>query len=162
MNQDNIVFQYRSGVYALETKLLLPINLNDAWTFFSNPENLAKITPGKMGFNITSGIPEKMFSGQIITYKIDIFPLFSSNWITEITHVQNKTYFVDEQRFGPYSMWHHEHHFEEVDNGVHMFDRVTYKIPFGIIGRMAHSLFIKKQLKHIFAYREQILKELFA
>jgi len=162
MNQKKIAFYNRSGVYALEAFQFLPIQLNEAWLFFSNPGNLAKITPGKMGFKITSGNPGKMFSGQIISYKINIFPLFSSNWVTEITHVQNKTYFIDEQRFGPYSMWHHEHHFEETENGVQMFDRVTYKIPFGFIGRLAHSLFIKKQLKNIFGYREQILKEMFA
>lgn len=162
MNQKKIAFYYRSGVYALEARQFLPIQLNEAWSFFSAPGNLAKITPGKMGFKITSGTPGKMFSGQIITYKINISPLFSSNWVSEITHIQNKTYFVDEQRFGPYSMWHHEHHFEEAENGVQMFDRVTYKIPFGFIGHLAHSLFIKKQLKHIFSYREQILKEMFA
>lgn len=106
-----------------------------------------------MGFQITSGEVTKMHPGQIITYKVLPFPGFKTNWVTEITHVTEGTYFIDEQRFGPYRMWHHEHRFETMDNGVMMTDRVSYKLPFGILGQIAHVLFIKQKLKQIFEFR---------
>jgi ligand-binding SRPBCC domain-containing protein len=156
-----ISFQSHSGIYTLEIKQFLNISLNEAWDFFSSPGNLSKITPEHMGFIITSGTPKKMYTGQIITYKVAPFPGFKTNWVTEITHVSEQRFFVDEQRFGPYRMWHHEHHFEVQDNGVLMTDRVSYKLPFGILGRIAHGLFVKKQLTQIFAFREKILNQLF-
>lgn len=150
-----------SGVYTLKAEQFLPISLNEAWDFFSSPKNLAKITPSHMGFNITSEIAEKMYAGQIITYKIGILPGIKNNWVTEITHVKDKEYFVDEQRFGPYSMWHHEHIFMERENGVKMLDKVSFKIPFGIFGSIAYALFIKKQLTKIFAHRFAVLEKMF-
>ncbi|HNX54556.1 MAG TPA: SRPBCC family protein [Prolixibacteraceae bacterium] len=156
-----ISFRQHSGVYTLEVSQFLKIDMNEAWKFFSSPENLATITPPGMGFVITSGQPEKMFPGQIITYKVSPFPGFVTNWITEITHVLAGSYFVDEQRFGPYRMWHHIHRFEEKQSGVLMTDQVSYKLPFGFIGRIAHGLFVKAQLKRIFEFREQKLNELF-
>lgn len=156
-----ISFRQHSGVYTLEVSQFLKIDMNEAWKFFSSPENLAAITPPGMGFVITSGQPEKMFPGQIITYKVSPFPGFVTNWVTEITHVLAGSYFVDEQRFGPYQMWHHIHRFEEKQSGVLMTDQVSYKLPFGFIGRIAHGLFVKAQLKRIFEFREQKLDELF-
>lgn len=156
-----ISFRQHSGVYTLEVSQFLKIDMNEAWKFFSSPENLATITPPEMGFVITSGQPEKMFPGQIITYKVSPFPGFVTNWVTEITHVLAGSYFVDEQRFGPYQMWHHIHRFEEKQSGVLMTDQVSYKLPFGFIGRIAHGLFVKAQLKRIFEFREQKLDELF-
>lgn len=156
-----ISFRQHSGVYTLEVSQFLKIDMNEAWKFFSSPENLATITPPGMGFVITSGQPEKMFPGQIITYKVSPFPGFVTNWVTEITHVLAGSYFVDEQRFGPYQMWHHIHRFEEKQSGVLMTDQVSYKLPFGFIGRIAHGLFVKAQLKRIFEFREQKLNELF-
>jgi ligand-binding SRPBCC domain-containing protein len=156
-----ISFRQHSGVYTLEVSQFLKIDMNEAWKFFSSPENLATITPPGMGFVITSGQPEKMFLGQIITYKVSPFPGFVTNWVTEITHVLAGSYFVDEQRFGPYQMWHHIHRFEEKQSGVLMTDQVSYKLPFGFIGRIAHGLFVKAQLKGIFEFREQKLDELF-
>lgn len=156
-----ISFREHSGVYTLEVSQFLKIDMNEAWKFFSSPENLATITPPGMGFVITSGQPEKMFPGQIITYKVSPFPGFVTNWVTEITHVLAGSYFVDEQRFGPYRMWHHIHRFEEKQSGVLMTDQVSYKLPFGFIGRIAHGLFVKAQLKGIFEFREQKLDELF-
>ena len=150
-----------SGVYTLSTEQILNMSLKEAWDFFSSPENLAKITPEEMGFDITSAEPERMFAGQIITYKIKIFPFIKSNWVTEITQVENNSYFIDEQRLGPYKMWHHEHHFFKTQKGTKMVDRVTYRIPFGVIGRWAHSLFIKKKLNYIFNYRAKVLEEKF-
>jgi ligand-binding SRPBCC domain-containing protein len=161
MNNNNIDISYHSGVYTLKTQLILPIGLDVAWDFFSNPGNLVKITPAEMGFNITSEKPERMYAGQIITYKIGIFPGVKSNWVTEITQVKEKAFFIDEQRFGPYKMWHHEHHFESVESGVAMTDRVTFKIPFGIFGRMAYGLFIRRKLFQIFSFRTEMLSNYF-
>lgn len=159
----NIQISSHSSVYTLLTEQILNISLEEAWEFFSSPKNLAKITPTEMGFDITSDEPEQIFAGQIITYKIKIFPFIKSNWVTEITQISNRSYFIDEQRFGPYKMWHHEHHFTETKNGgVKMTDRVTYKIPFGYLGKIAHSLFIRKKLKHIFKFRSKILSEKFS
>ncbi len=156
-----IKFKARSGIYSLEVEQFLKLSLAEAWEFFSSPGNLSKITPEQMGFRITSGSPGKMFPGQIITYKVSPFPGIRTNWVTEITHVSEGHYFVDEQRFGPYRMWHHEHHFEEQNGGVLMTDRVSYKLPFGFLGRLAHFLFVKRQLKQIFEFRERYLHNIF-
>lgn len=157
-----IQFKSHSGIYLLEVSQFLKISLSEAWDFFSSPDNLSKITPDHMGFEITSGIPEKMYTGQIITYKVSPFLGIKTNWVTEITHVAEGRFFVDEQRFGPYRMWHHEHHFEVKGGGVLMTDRVSYKLPFGFLGRIAHSLFVKNQLKQIFEYRETYLSKVFS
>jgi ligand-binding SRPBCC domain-containing protein len=159
MNSNNIDIKYHSGVYTLKTEQFLPVTIDEAWDFFSNPGNLAKITPEEMGFIITSGTLEQMFAGQIITYKIGIFPGIKTNWVTEITQVKEKAFFIDEQRFGPYKMWHHEHHFASTENGVLMTDRVTFKIPFGIFGRLAYLIFIKKKLYQIFSFRAKMLSD---
>lgn len=156
-----IHFAKHSGIYTLSVKQKLPITLSEAWDFFSTPINLEKITPQHMGFMITSELPPKMYMGQIISYKVGVLPGIKTNWVTEITHVEQDKFFVDEQRFGPYSMWHHEHHFEEEEDGILMTDKVTYKIPFGVLGHLAQSLFVKRQLKEIFEYRRQALEEMF-
>lgn len=141
----------------------LPIPLAEAWDFFSSPLNLAKITPPAMNFVVTSGhtADTKMYPGMLIAYKIT--PLFGikMNWVTEITHIKNMEYFVDEQRAGPYALWHHQHHFNEIKGGVHMTDILTYAVPFGIIGRLANTLMIEKEIKKVFAYREQTINDLF-
>jgi ligand-binding SRPBCC domain-containing protein len=149
-------------VYTLTRKQILPISLEEAWSFFSSPRNLGKITPGTMNFNILyiSG-GEKMYPGQIIKYKIKAIPLIVLDWVTEITHVHEPFYFLDEQRFGPYALWHHQHHFREVAGGVEMTDEVNYAIPFGFIGRLAHVIFVERQLNAIFDYRFKVLKEYF-
>ena len=148
--------------YHLEFSQTLPITLDEAWDFFSSPKNLRKITPEKMGFQITfqSG-GEKMYAGQLIKYKINIFPLIKSNWLTEITYVQKPHFFVDEQRQGPYTFWHHQHHFEEVEGGIRMKDIISYSIPLGIIGRMMNSLFIHQQINRIFEHRKRVLSQFF-
>jgi ligand-binding SRPBCC domain-containing protein len=147
--------------YSLKTELNIPISISEAWTFFSSPKNLSKITPELMGFIITNEPADNMFQGQIITYKVSPLLGIKINWMTEITTVKQNEYFIDEQRFGPYSLWHHRHHFYEIDGGVKMIDEVNYKLPFGFIGRIAHGLFIKKKLKSIFDYREKVLLEMF-
>jgi len=148
-----ISIKSHSGIYTLEVKKFVNTSLAEAWEFFSSPANLSKITPPQMGFIITSGKPAKMYPGQIISYKVSPFTGFTTNWVTEITQVGENQFFVDEQRFGPYRMWHHEHRFEIQDNGVLMTDRVSYKLPFGIFGRIAHWFFVKKQLYQIFEFR---------
>jgi ligand-binding SRPBCC domain-containing protein len=143
-----------SKVYTLQTEQFIPISLAEAWDFFSSPANLAKITPEHMGFNIISKHHgEKMYAGQIIEYTVKPLMGIPLYWMTEITHVQDGTYFVDEQRFGPYIMWHHQHHFKEVSGGVVMTDIVHYKIPLGFLGDIANWLFVKKQLQGIFDFR---------
>ena len=151
-----------SKVYTIHTEQFIPISLTEAWDFFSSPANLAKITPAKMGFNIISKFHgEKMYPGQIIEYKVR--PLFNIPlyWMTEITHVETGRFFVDEQRYGPYDMWHHQHHFKSVEGGVEMTDIVHYKIPFGFLGNWAHALFIKQQLQTIFNYRFETVEKRF-
>ncbi|MFK7900028.1 MAG: hypothetical protein AB8B61_04650 [Cyclobacteriaceae bacterium] len=156
-----IQFKKYAGIYTLEVMHQLPISLEEAWNFFSSPENLAQITPPYMGFQITSPHQPKMYAGQIIGYRVNVLPGIKMNWVTEITHVKAKHYFVDNQRFGPYSMWHHEHFFEENDQGVLMRDKVSYKIPFGILGHLAQPILVKGQLKKIFQYRFDTLNKLF-
>ncbi|MBL7778502.1 MAG: SRPBCC family protein [Chitinophagales bacterium] len=140
----------------------LPISLNEAWDFFSSPDNLQKITPAKMNFRILSNTGSgKMYPGQIITYKVSpVFgiPLF---WMTEITHVKESEYFIDEQRFGPYALWHHEHRFKAINGGVEMTDIVSYKLPLGPLGSLAYHLFVKKEVEQIFNYRYKVLEERF-
>ena len=103
----------------------------------------------------------KMYPGQIISYKLFPLPGIPVTWTTEITHVKSPHYFVDEQRFGPYALWHHQHHFKEVDEGVEMTDEVNYAIPLGFIGRIANTLFVERQVKGIFEHRYQVLENLF-
>ncbi|CAL2102848.1 Cell division inhibitor [Tenacibaculum sp. 190130A14a] len=157
-----IAFKKHSGIYTLSTEQILEVPIKEAWDFFSSPENLQEITPSHMGFQITSAVESKAYAGQIITYKVGILPGIKSNWVTEITQVKEQDFFIDEQRFGPYSMWHHEHWFEELSNGnTLMKDKISYKIPFGFLGHLAQSIFIKKQLKGIFEHRYETLEKLF-
>lgn len=140
----------------------LQASMNEVWDFISSPHNLKVITPPAMSFKIKSKEPiEKMYSGQIIYYELKPMAGFAMDWVTEITHVKEKEYFVDEQRFGPYSFWHHQHFIKPSVEGVEMTDIVHYKIPFGIFGDMANTLFVKKKLTEIFEYRFKKLNELF-
>lgn len=153
----------QSGIYTLTSEHLLPISLEKAWNFFTVPMNLDKITPKEMQFKITNNPPNKTYQGQIITYKIGILPLIKSNWITEITHLKEEQFFVDEQRFGPYAMWHHEHHFEAIsDSQVKMTDIVNFKMPFGILGDLFAGRMVKNKVRFIFESRFQILEKTFA
>ena len=149
-------------LYLLYKKQELAISLEKAWDFFSAPENLKVITPDYMGFEITSLFSsDSMYPGQVISYIVK--PLFNIGipWVTEITHVNPPSYFVDEQRFGPYKFWHHQHHFSIKDNRLIMEDIVHYALPFGVLGHILHKLVVRKKLQEIFDYREKKLKELF-
>ena len=152
-------FSKHSGIYTLEVVQELKLSLHEAWKFFSAPQNLQKITPKEMGFKITSKVEGKMHAGQIITYRVGILPGIKSNWVTEITHVENEKFFVDEQRFGPYSMWHHEHHFEEKNGKVIMRDKVSYRLPLPWLTNLFHGLIIKPQLKKIFGHRFTVINQ---
>ena len=150
------------ATYNLKKTQFIPVTLDEAWAFFSNPANLQSITPARMNFRIISRHHgDTMYPGQIIEYKVSPLGGISMYWMTEITHVRDRVYFVDEQRFGPYSLWHHQHHFKEVPGGVEMTDIVHYKIPLGFIGDWANRLFIRKQLEDIFAYRVKRVEEIF-
>ena len=148
-------------LYTIHRKQKLPITLREAWDFISDPKNLAVITPDTMGFKTLSGDERKMFSGQIIHYTITPVLGIKVQWVTEITHVVDKSFFVDEQRYGPYKFWHHKHFLKEISDGVEMEDIVHYKLPMGFLGRLAHPLLVKPKLEEIFNYREKKLKELF-
>ena len=148
-------------LYQLHAKQAFPITRKEAWDFLSNPRNLKVITPDHMGFTILSGADRAMFQGQIIQYIVKPFPGVSTKWVTEITHVKEGEYFVDEQRFGPYALWHHKHFIKEIEGGVEMEDLIDYKIPFGILGQWAQPILVKKQLNKIFQYRETKLENLF-
>ncbi|NNE75487.1 MAG: SRPBCC family protein [Pricia sp.] len=148
-------------LYQLHSKQAFPITQKEAWDFLSNPKNLKVITPEHMGFTIISGGDRPMYPGQIIQYKVSPFPSFSTKWVTEITHVKEGHYFVDEQRYGPYAFWHHKHFINPIDGGVEMEDLIDYKLPFGIFGQLAHPVLVKKQLGQIFSYREKKLIEIF-
>jgi ligand-binding SRPBCC domain-containing protein len=150
-------------IYNLRKEQFLPISLQQAWAFFSSPKNLAKITPEHMNFKILyqSG-GDKAYAGQIIRYQINVLPFIPVHWVTEITQVKEPFHFIDEQRFGPYALWHHQHHFEEVKGGVLMTDEVNYAIPFGILGRFAHWLFVAKEVNRIFEHRFRTLADFFS
>jgi ligand-binding SRPBCC domain-containing protein len=148
-------------IYRLYEEQQLPININEAWSFFSDPKNLIKITPPDMNFEITNNPAKDIYSGMIITYKLR--PIFNipSSWVTEIVFVDEPNSFIDVQRFGPYKFWHHRHRFKAVDGGILMSDEVNYALPFGKIGDFTHSLFVKKRIKKIFDYRKAELKKIF-
>ena len=157
-----IEFKSHSNIFTLVSKQKVPISIEKAWEFFSSPENLEKLTPSEMNFSVTSGKPKKAYPGQIITYKVSVIKGVRLNWVTEITQVKEKEFFIDEQRFGPYKMWHHEHYFEKIDeNSCWIGDKVSYKLPLGILGKIAHALFVKKQLSGIFEYRSKQIDVLF-
>lgn len=150
------------GVYTIYEEQFLPTSLEDAWKFVSDPHNLKVITPDYMRFNVlTKDLPDSVYSGLIIQYYVSPVFRIPMKWVTEITFVEPLKYFVDEQRVGPYRIWHHEHHLKAVEGGVLMIDRVTYQPPLGFLGSIANALFIAKQLKGIFVYRRKKLEQLF-
>jgi ligand-binding SRPBCC domain-containing protein len=146
-----------------EWETFIPRPLNEVWHFFSRPENLDAITPEDMSFQILTQLDpqQPMYQGMIIQYKVSPFPGVKMDWTTEITHVRDGVYFIDEQRFGPYALWHHQHHFAEKDNGVLMKDILHYKVPYGFIGTIADRLFVAQRIEQIFSYRETAIRKIF-
>jgi ligand-binding SRPBCC domain-containing protein len=150
------------ATYSFHTKQLIPISIEQAWDFFSSPANLQRITPPEMRFQIISRFHGlRMYPGQLIEYKVRPFLGIPVYWMTEITQVQEPVYFIDQQRFGPYTLWHHQHHFKAIPGGVEMTDIVHYRIPLGILGDFANWLFVKQKLESIFQYRYKSVEELF-
>ena len=149
--------------YSLKAEQQIPISLAEAWDFFSSPLNLAKITPKEMNFAVTSDFKAatKMYEGMLIIYNITPVAGIKMNWMTEITHIKDGEYFIDEQRFGPYALWHHQHHFKEVKSGILMTDLLYYAVPLGWLGRLANAAFAGKKVREIFAFREKAIVELF-
>jgi len=148
--------------YQFQREQFIKSSIEKIWDFISSPQNLKRITPQDMGFDIrTPNLPDKIYEGMIISYTVR--PLFGipTNWVTEITHIRDKSYFVDEQRVGPYKLWHHQHIILPEKNGVLMKDIVSYQPPFGWLGSIANVLVIKNKLNEIFDYRTEVLKKIY-
>jgi ligand-binding SRPBCC domain-containing protein len=149
-------------VHTLERFQKLPITAEEAWDFFSSPKNLNRITPPDMGFETTSGNEnEPVHAGQIITYTVRPVLNIPMYWMTEIRQAEAPHFFIDEQRFGPYTFWHHKHYIKSIPGGIEMRDLIHYKLPFGFLGTIAHKLFVRKKLASIFDYRFRVLTEIF-
>ena len=149
-------------IYQLRRSQFLPISQFEAWDFFSSPKNLVILTPKKLNFKIQSiSGGDKIYQGQIISYNVSVLPFIRMRWVSEITHVHYPDYFADDQRSGPYTVWHHKHHFRAVEGGVEMTDELDYAIPYGILGRLAQWIFVEREVNTIFDYRNTVLKDLF-
>ena len=146
-------------MYQLKRTQFIKTDLKTAWDFFSSPVNLKKITPDYMGFDVKTELPEKMYEGLMIEYTVKPLLGIPMNWITEIKTVKDLEFFVDEQRKGPYKIWHHEHHFKEIDGGVEMTDIVSYELPLGILGRIMHHFVVQKKLEEIFDFRFKAVEQ---
>ena len=148
-------------IFTIKANQTIPIQIDEAWDFFSNPSNLPIITPPWLELRVTSELPDKMYEGMIITYKVHPLLGIPSTWVTEITTVKEKSFFIDEQRFGPYKFWHHQHHFKETNNGVEMSDIINYALPFDPFSRPMNNILVGKKVKEIFEFRKDVLKKMF-
>ena len=149
-------------MYQMVYKQLIPTDMESCWRFFSAPNNLSAITPKKMNFRVLTPENNTIYPGQIIAYKVSPLLGISLRWVTEITYVEPGKYFVDEQRIGPYRLWHHEHHFEQKEEGIYMTDKISYQLPFGFLGRFVHLLLVKRQLELLFNYRKKAIEQYFS
>ena len=148
-------------IYTVHKKQQLPITVDEAWKFLSNPRNLKIITPSYMSFDIITGDEKPMFAGQIIQYLVTPILGIKTKWVSEITHFEEKKYFVDVQLYGPYALWHHKHFINKIEGGVELEDIIDYKVPLGILGQMVHPFIVKPKLEEIFNYRQQKMIEIF-
>ncbi len=149
-------------MFSIEREQLIKSDIGRAWDFFSTPNNLAEITPKSMNFEILSDVPQKIYEGLLIEYKVTPIPMFRTNWVTKITEVSEGKQFVDTQLEGPYKFWHHRHIFTPIGkNLVLMRDIVDYELPLGICGDIAHSFFVKRKLEDIFDYRSEVIDQIF-
>lgn len=155
-----MVFSKHNRVYRLFCQHQLSVPVEKAWEFFSSPKNLEALTPDNLKFNIECLDSNNTYPGQIICYSIRLNRLFKMNWVTEITHLKEQEYFVDEQRFGPYKMWHHIHRFKANEQGVLMTDDIYFKLPFPFFSSLIFKFFVKNNLEQIFNYRKFKLEEL--
>ena len=156
------IFKHEGGLYTLYSEQTVNQEAGVLWDFFKKPSNLNKLTPKDVHFEIKSGKSDDFYAGKIISYKIQPFKLVALNWVTEISQVKEGVYFIDNQISGPYKLWHHEHHFKVNSNGTtEIIDKVKYKVPFYILGRLMHRIFIKKKLLDIFMFRQKQINNLF-
>lgn len=139
----------------------LPVPLEEAWPFFSDPSNLPLLTPPSLNLKPTSELPSAMHPGLIVTYNVAPFPGVRVLWVTEITHVVEGRLFVDEQRSGPYRFWHHQHHFRAIAGGTAMHDIVHYALPFGLAGDFVGARLVRERIERIFEYRREALENRF-
>ena len=156
------IIKHEGGLYTLYAKQTVPKERDILWDFFRKPRNLNKLTPEDVEFKITSGKSDDFYVGKMISYKIKLFKMINFNWLTEISQLEAGSYFVDNQISGPYKIWHHEHHFKSNGNGTtDIIDKVKYKVPFYILGRLMHKMFIRKKLLNIFKFRQKKINDLF-
>lgn len=148
-------------MYSFKRTQKIPLSLDKAWEFLSNPKNLSILTPKEMNMTILSGADRDMYPGQIIQYSVTPLAGIKTKWVSEITQFKKGKYFVDVQLAGPYAYWHHQHFIHEIKGGVEMEDIITYKVPFGILGKMIHPILVKPKLEAIFRYRQEQLIKLF-
>jgi len=144
-------------IYTLQREQVIATDLETAWDFISSPKNLDAITPDDMPFEILTEVPERMYNGLLIEYRVGIPILGKQTWLTELKHIREQHSFIDEQRIGPYKIWYHYHEITQVPEGVRFRDHVHYVVPGGPIGSLVHALYIRKQLKHVFDYRHDAL-----
>lgn len=149
-------------MYRLRNTQKLPISLDEAWEFLSNPNQLENITTDELSFQKLHDIPDKMYEGMLMQLRLKPFLRIQLDWLTEITHIKEKEYFIDEQRLGPFRFWHHEHRVLPIEGGVEIQDTVHYVMPFSILGRFVHWLFLRKQLENIFNFREEAIEKVFS
>ena len=149
-------------IYRLKRTQYLPVSMITAWQFFSDPVNLPEITPPWLGFRLTQKMPESVYAGMILSYRLSPLPYISVNWTTEITHLRAPDFFVDEQRFGPYKFWHHQHLFKAFGSGTEMTDIVHYAMGFGVLGELVHRFFVSPRLENIFDCRYEKLTRIFS
>ena len=147
-------------IYTFKTEQIIDDKIDNVFEFFSRPENLEKITPKSMGFNIITPKPITMKEGAIIDYIVKIMG-FPTRWITMITSYKKNEMFVDEQLKGPYSYWHHKHFFEEINGKVKMIDEIHYALPLQILRELVHPLIIKPQINRIFSFRFKVIEKKF-
>lgn len=149
-------------MYQIKRTQLIKTDLQTCWNFFSTHSSLQKITPKSIGFEVLMEGSDKIYEGMMAEYKMRPLLGIPMRWVTEIKSMRDKCFFIDEQRTGPYKIWHHEHHFKEVAGGVEMTDIVSYELPFGFVGRLFHRLLVKNKLEEIFAHRFKVVDELFS
>ena len=156
------IIKHEGGLYTLYAKQTVAKERDILWDFFRKPRNLNKLTPEDVEFKIISGKSDDFYIGKIISYKIKPFKMINLNWVTEISQIKEGSYFIDNQIFGPYKLWHHEHHFKSNSDGTtDIIDKVKYKVPFNILGRLVHKIVIRKKLYNIFKFRQKKINDLF-
>lgn len=144
----------------LERSQIIPAGIDEVWAFFSNPHNLARITPDSMSFSIVDAPERDLKLHDVIHYRLRVAGI-PIRWVSEITEWNEGVSFVDLQIRGPYRLWHHRHSFEQTPDGIRMTDEVDYELPLGALGELVAGWFVERQLEQIFAHRERVICETF-